>query len=342
MFESRCSREGRQAGSSSVRLSTGSGAATSLRASHGSSSVLLSPPRCEKFVRLSLLSAFPVSRSADLAFFFRDTIAVKMDLILSLKAIFRSMAKSNSGIKTWRARLAEVLVRIRHRLLRTNRIMFRSCRVVRPFHWIIRTSPPRRRLPVANSHLSARLFYNSPFFQRLQSFDSLLIERDEIMAIPSPRIAYDSQRRGDRLFFGKDGQTISPWHDIPLFADSRNAILNMVVEIPRGSYAKMEESRTRQIGSPECLITDSLEYQISTEESHNPIKQDVVNGEPRMLADIPPFRGYPCNYGAFPQVAQPRILSLMFRLFFFLSSADTRLDVGRSKGYGRRNGNPGR
>lgn len=42
--------------------------------------------------------------------------------------------------------------------------------------------------------------------------------------------------------------------------------------------------------------------QISKEDDHNPIKQDVLNGQPRELADIPPFRGYPCNYGALPQV----------------------------------------
>lgn len=32
----------------------------------------------------------------------------------------------------------------------------------------------------------------------------------------------------------------SPWHDIPLYADKENNILNMVVEIPRWTNAKME------------------------------------------------------------------------------------------------------
>ena len=32
----------------------------------------------------------------------------------------------------------------------------------------------------------------------------------------------------------------SPWHDVPLHADKQNNILNMVVEIPRWSNAKME------------------------------------------------------------------------------------------------------
>lgn len=44
------------------------------------------------------------------------------------------------------------------------------------------------------------------------------------------------------LFFKSNGQRISPWHDIPLFADDKCEILNMIVEIPRHSRAKMEAS----------------------------------------------------------------------------------------------------
>lgn len=44
------------------------------------------------------------------------------------------------------------------------------------------------------------------------------------------------------LFFKSNGQRISPWHDIPLFADDAYEVLNMVVEIPRQSRAKMEAS----------------------------------------------------------------------------------------------------
>lgn len=38
----------------------------------------------------------------------------------------------------------------------------------------------------------------------------------------------------------KDGQIISPFHDIPLYADAEKKIVNMVVEIPRWSNAKFE------------------------------------------------------------------------------------------------------
>lgn len=45
-----------------------------------------------------------------------------------------------------------------------------------------------------------------------------------------------------RVFIEKDGQVVSPFHDIPLFADEANGIYNMVVEIPRWTNAKMEVS----------------------------------------------------------------------------------------------------
>jgi len=36
---------------------------------------------------------------------------------------------------------------------------------------------------------------------------------------------------------------ISPFHDIPLYADESKTIYNMVVEVPRWTNAKMEVSR---------------------------------------------------------------------------------------------------
>ena len=38
----------------------------------------------------------------------------------------------------------------------------------------------------------------------------------------------------------RNGQVISPWHDIPLFANENKSILNFIVEIPRWTNAKME------------------------------------------------------------------------------------------------------
>jgi len=95
------------------------------------------------------------------------------------------------------------------------------------------------------------------------------------------KMAIVASPRGDdgtleyRLFFSRDDKPISPFHDIPLYADKGAHILHFLCEIPRGTNAKME---------------------ISTAEYLNPIKQDVKNGKLRFVHDK-----YPFNYGAFPQ-----------------------------------------
>eukprot|EP01023_Acetabularia_acetabulum_P044525 TRINITY_DN4473_c0_g1_i2.p3 TRINITY_DN4473_c0_g1~~TRINITY_DN4473_c0_g1_i2.p3 ORF type:complete len:272 (+),score=58.77 TRINITY_DN4473_c0_g1_i2:1068-1883(+) len=79
-----------------------------------------------------------------------------------------------------------------------------------------------------------------------------------------------------RIWF-KQGETeISPWHDIPLFAEnSETGLLNFVCEIPKETSAKME---------------------VATDEPKTPIKQDVKKGK---------LRFYPYNinwnYGLLPQ-----------------------------------------
>lgn len=88
-----------------------------------------------------------------------------------------------------------------------------------------------------------------------------------------------------RIFFkdNKDGKILSPFHDIPLYAnqDGPNGFLyNMIVEIPRWSNAKME---------------------IATKEPFNPIKQDVKKGKLRYVHNCFPYHGYIWNYGALPQ-----------------------------------------
>ena len=49
---------------------------------------------------------------------------------------------------------------------------------------------------------------------------------------------------------------ISPFHDIPLYADEAKTIFNMVVEVPRWSNAKMEVSYA-------CMHTDSISRKYS-------------------------------------------------------------------------------
>lgn len=83
-----------------------------------------------------------------------------------------------------------------------------------------------------------------------------------------------------RIYYQKNNKLISPFHDIPLFSDRNERILNMVVEIPRHSHAKME---------------------INKKEFLNPISQDVKNDKLRYINNIYPYYGYIWNYGAFPQ-----------------------------------------
>ncbi|ODN78306.1 inorganic pyrophosphatase [Cryptococcus amylolentus CBS 6039] len=84
-----------------------------------------------------------------------------------------------------------------------------------------------------------------------------------------------------RVFIeNKEGKVVSPFHDIPLFADEAKTILNMIVEVPRWTNAKME---------------------VSKEEAFNPIKQDIKKGKLRYVRNCFPHHGYIWNYGAFPQ-----------------------------------------
>lgn len=43
-----------------------------------------------------------------------------------------------------------------------------------------------------------------------------------------------------RIYIEKDGVPVSSFHDIPLYANAEQTILNMVVEIPRWTNAKLE------------------------------------------------------------------------------------------------------
>lgn len=99
--------------------------------------------------------------------------------------------------------------------------------------------------------------------------------------------SYSQYHRGQpntlsyRVYFkNSNGNVISPFHDIPLYADKTNNILNAVIEIPRWTNAKME---------------------ISKKEKFNPIIQDVKNGKLRFVNNVFPHHGYIWNYGALPQ-----------------------------------------
>ncbi|KAI9749587.1 MAG: Inorganic pyrophosphatase [Lichina confinis] len=93
---------------------------------------------------------------------------------------------------------------------------------------------------------------------------------------------------GYRVFVERDGAPISWFHDVPLYANEQHSVLNMVVEIPRWSNAKLEAS------SASAPL-------IAKDEVLNPIKQDIKKGRLRYVRNCFPHHGYLWNYGCFPQ-----------------------------------------
>lgn len=83
-----------------------------------------------------------------------------------------------------------------------------------------------------------------------------------------------------KVYIEKDGKPVSAFHDIPLYANAEKTILNMIVEVPRWTNAKME---------------------ISKDLALNPIIQDTKKGKLRFVRNCFPHHGYIHNYGAFPQ-----------------------------------------
>jgi len=53
-----------------------------------------------------------------------------------------------------------------------------------------------------------------------------------------------------RVYIEKDGIPISPFHDVPLYANADQTVLNMIVEIPRWTNAKLEVSLGASDASP--------------------------------------------------------------------------------------------
>ncbi|KAK6536327.1 Inorganic pyrophosphatase [Arthrobotrys megalospora] len=142
------------------------------------------------------------------------------------------------------------------------------------FHQSVRLAAPSSS---AASSVHAR---SSLIAQHLSTSASLSSSRPPKMPHYSVRKVGAPYTHEHRVFIEADGQPISPFHDIPLYANEQGTVLNMVVEIPRWTNAKQE---------------------ISKEELLNPIKQDIKKGKLRFVRNCFPHKGYLWNYGAFPQ-----------------------------------------
>ena len=84
-----------------------------------------------------------------------------------------------------------------------------------------------------------------------------------------------------RIFLLENEQKISPFHDISLFGHSSRYIFPAVIEISRHNIAK---------------------YEVSLEEPHNPIKQDVRSNKATGETELRYYARFPLfNYGMLPQ-----------------------------------------
>ena len=50
-----------------------------------------------------------------------------------------------------------------------------------------------------------------------------------------------------RVFIEQNGKPVSPFHDIPLYANEEKTVLNMIVEVPRWTNAKLEISKEEKL-----------------------------------------------------------------------------------------------
>lgn len=105
---------------------------------------------------------------------------------------------------------------------------------------------------------------------------SIMVEKTFV----APHTKYEGQfgSKEFTLYFtsGSSSKIISPWHDIPLYANEEKTLVNFIVEIPMYSTAKME---------------------VMKNEAGNPIMQDTKDDQPRYYSyGVPIF-----NYGLLPQ-----------------------------------------
>ncbi len=66
-----------------------------------------------------------------------------------------------------------------------------------------------------------------------------------------------------RVYIEKDGVPVSAFHDVPLYANEQQTILNMIVEIPRWTNAKMEVGFRTFLSVPEPRRNNSQTTQFN-------------------------------------------------------------------------------
>jgi hypothetical protein len=92
-----------------------------------------------------------------------------------------------------------------------------------------------------------------------------------------------------RVYIEKDGQPVSPFHDIPLYANQEQNILNMVVEIPRWTNAKLEVCLVESYRLS-CIPSAAPRRHFHTASSKAVVCPDITPPLPSMLRNRCPDR----------------------------------------------------
>jgi hypothetical protein len=110
------------------------------------------------------------------------------------------------------------------------------------------SSLPSTRLPHSNAASRAQSLAGHFSHSNSSPLNSAQAKSASTMASSKSRSRFTARRIGQphtleyRVFIEQDGVPVSPFHDIPLFANEKEGILNMIVEVPRWTNAKMEVS----------------------------------------------------------------------------------------------------
>ena len=104
---------------------------------------------------------------------------------------------------------------------------------------LIRTlAPPTKTFSHPNSTIVPSLRVQQVARHLTSSIPST--PKNEDMSQYSVRKVAPANTLEHRIYIEKDGVPVSPFHDIPLYANEQQTVLNMIVEIPRWTNGKLE------------------------------------------------------------------------------------------------------
>ncbi|KAI4154434.1 MAG: hypothetical protein LQ340_001687 [Diploschistes diacapsis] len=109
-----------------------------------------------------------------------------------------------------------------------------------------------------------------------------------------------------RVFVEMDGVPCSPFHDIPLYANEQQNILNMVVEIPRWTNAKLEVRK--RLDTLAIALWDTTPTILQTWEDPNVVHPETKakgDNDPLDVCEIGELVGYT------GQIKQVKVLGVM-------------------------------